>query len=187
MQSTAFGAKESVFQSSYRLASPIAGAGHRAIATDRHLRETWFARSGPSEEIPVKIPNASQGQTTGRLSGRVKPPDPPLPDDFGIVAAALYVKLQPTPSPLALPAAAATTPVGPLDGTRDVVAGLVAGFRVQENFLGLSNDVVGRTNAVSGVSRRVLRLGHQGTSWLRLHRLARQPRVAEFFVVLHRR
>jgi polyisoprenoid-binding protein YceI len=68
-----------------------------------------------------------------------------------IAAAALYVKLQPAPPPLALPTAAATTPVGPLDGTWDVVAGSVAGFRVQENFLGLSNDVVGRTNAVSGV------------------------------------
>jgi hypothetical protein len=39
MQSTAFGAKESVFQSSYRLTSAIAGAGRLAIATDRHLRD----------------------------------------------------------------------------------------------------------------------------------------------------
>jgi hypothetical protein len=69
-----------------------------------------------------------------------------------LVAAAigLFIKLQPTPAPLALPATAARPPAGPLYGTWDVGAGSAAGFRVQESFAGFSNDVVGRTNAVTG-------------------------------------
>jgi polyisoprenoid-binding protein YceI len=66
------------------------------------------------------------------------------------VAAGAFIKLQPVPAPLRLPTAAAGTPVGPLDGTWDVAAGSVAGFRVQETILGLSNDTVGRTDAVTG-------------------------------------
>ena len=60
-----------------------------------------------------------------------------------------FIKFQPTLSPLALPASPAA-PVGPLDGTWAVSAGSVAGFRVPETAFGMSNDVVGRTNAVSG-------------------------------------
>ena len=69
-----------------------------------------------------------------------------------VVAAAigLFIKLQPAPSPLALPTTAARPPAGPVDGTWDVAAGSVAGFRVQESFAGFTNAVVGRTNAVSG-------------------------------------
>jgi polyisoprenoid-binding protein YceI len=71
---------------------------------------------------------------------------------IALVAASigLFFKLQPAPSPLILPAAAAKAPAGPLDGTWHVAAGSVAGFRVQETFVGLSNDVVGRTKAVTG-------------------------------------
>ena len=65
-------------------------------------------------------------------------------------AAAAFIKFQPVPAPLRLPMAAAGAPVGPLDGTWDVAAGSVAGFRVQETILGLSNDAVGRTDAVTG-------------------------------------
>jgi polyisoprenoid-binding protein YceI len=67
-----------------------------------------------------------------------------------VIAVGLFIKLQPTPAPLRLPTGASKAPVGPLDGTWDVVAGSVAGFRVQESFVGFSNDVVGRTTAVTG-------------------------------------
>lgn len=65
-------------------------------------------------------------------------------------AVGLSVELQPSPPPLALPAAAPRPPLGPLDGTWTVGSGSVAGFRLQESILGLSNAVVGRTDAVSG-------------------------------------
>jgi polyisoprenoid-binding protein YceI len=68
-----------------------------------------------------------------------------------VVAVGAFIKLQPSLSPLVLPTATASTPVGPLGGTWDVAVGSLAGFRVQESFLGLSNDSVGRTNAVTGV------------------------------------
>src|ERR1017187_6382493 len=47
-------------------------------------------------------------------------------------------------------AAGARGPAGPLAGTWDVAAGSVAGFRVQETALGISNETVGRTHAVTG-------------------------------------
>ena len=49
-----------------------------------------------------------------------------------------------------LPTAGARGPAGPLAGTWDVAAGSVAGFRVQETALGISNETVGRTHAVTG-------------------------------------
>jgi polyisoprenoid-binding protein YceI len=57
---------------------------------------------------------------------------------------------QPGPAPLTLPRAAAAAPSGPADGTWSVAPGSVAGFRVRESALGISNDVVGRTRAVTG-------------------------------------
>jgi polyisoprenoid-binding protein YceI len=62
------------------------------------------------------------------------------------------IKFQPTASPLALPAGAPAAPVGALDGTWAVSAGSVAGFRVPETVLGMSNDTVGRTAVVSGTA-----------------------------------
>jgi polyisoprenoid-binding protein YceI len=67
-----------------------------------------------------------------------------------VLAVGLFIKLQPTPAPLVLPSGAAGAPTGRLDGTWDVAAGSLAGFRVQETALGFSNDTVGRTSAVSG-------------------------------------
>jgi polyisoprenoid-binding protein YceI len=67
-----------------------------------------------------------------------------------VLATGLIVKLQPSAAPLALPRAVAAAPAGPLDGTWGTAAGSVAGFRVQERAVGMSNDVVGRTNAVTG-------------------------------------
>lgn len=57
---------------------------------------------------------------------------------------------QSSPAPLALPAAAVSTPVGTLDGTWEIVDGSVAGFRVQVMEIGTRKDSVGRTNAVTG-------------------------------------
>jgi polyisoprenoid-binding protein YceI len=65
-----------------------------------------------------------------------------------VLAATLFVKLQPVPAPLALPKSPPSVPAGPLDGSW--LGGGVAGFRIRETAFGVSNDVVGRTSAVSG-------------------------------------
>ena len=67
-----------------------------------------------------------------------------------VLAAGLVIKLTPAPPPLALPSTRASAPAGPLDGTWDVAAGSVAGFRLAESAIGFSNDVVGRTSDVTG-------------------------------------
>jgi polyisoprenoid-binding protein YceI len=69
---------------------------------------------------------------------------------LAVLAVGLAIKLQPVPPPLALPAGRASVPTGPIDGTWEVTAGSVAGFRVRESTLGMANDVVGRTNGVTG-------------------------------------
>jgi polyisoprenoid-binding protein YceI len=66
-----------------------------------------------------------------------------------VLATWAFIKFQPTQAPLALPGTAAQAPSGPLAGTWSVSSGL-AGFRVAETALGMSNDTVGRTSAVSG-------------------------------------
>jgi polyisoprenoid-binding protein YceI len=66
-----------------------------------------------------------------------------------VAAVAVTIKLQPTLAPLALPAQAAA-PIGPLDGTWRSAAGSEAGFRIQQTVLGLTSDVVGRTEDVTG-------------------------------------
>lgn len=66
-----------------------------------------------------------------------------------VLATWAFIKFQPTQAPLALPGTAAQAPAGPLDGAWSVSSG-VAGFRVPETALGMSNDTVGRTRAVSG-------------------------------------
>ena len=65
---------------------------------------------------------------------------------------AAFIKLQPTAAPLALPSGTAAAPSSPLAGTWHVAPGSAAGFRIQETALGISNDVVGRTNAVTGTA-----------------------------------
>ena len=69
-----------------------------------------------------------------------------------VVAAVAVIKLQPSPPPLGLPGGAVAAPAGPLDGTWQVTAGSVAGFRVRESFLGVGNDVTGRTGEVTGAA-----------------------------------
>jgi len=67
-----------------------------------------------------------------------------------VAVSGLVFKLQPSPAALALPTHATSAPGGPLDGTWDVAPGSLAGFRVRETALGLSNDTVGRTSDVNG-------------------------------------
>lgn len=67
-----------------------------------------------------------------------------------VLAVAAWIKLQPAPARLTLPAAAVPAPAGPVDGIWQVAAGSTAGFRVQESALGFRNDAVGRTRAVTG-------------------------------------
>jgi polyisoprenoid-binding protein YceI len=68
-----------------------------------------------------------------------------------LIGTAIWVLVaQPAPAPLALPRAAAAVPSGPSDGTWSVAPGSLAGFRIPESALGVSNDVVGRTSAVTG-------------------------------------
>jgi polyisoprenoid-binding protein YceI len=67
-----------------------------------------------------------------------------------VLGAWAFIKLQPSPAPLALPSGAVAAPGGPLDGRWDAAAGSAAGFRVPETALGMSNDTVGRTSAVTG-------------------------------------
>ena len=67
-----------------------------------------------------------------------------------VVAAALFIKLQPSPAPLTLPNVKADPPSGALDGEWNVGSDSVAGFRVRESAVGVSNNVVGRTSAVTG-------------------------------------
>jgi polyisoprenoid-binding protein YceI len=77
---------------------------------------------------------------------------------IGLVAVA--VKLAPTPPRLALPPHPAA-PVGPVSGTYQVTSGSVAGFRIQQTVLGLTSDVVGRTEDVTGP---VIIAGDQATT-----------------------
>jgi polyisoprenoid-binding protein YceI len=67
-----------------------------------------------------------------------------------VLGAWAFIKFGPTAPPLALPAGPASAPTGPLDSGWVVADGSVAGFRVQESALGVSNDAVGRTSAVTG-------------------------------------
>ncbi len=67
-----------------------------------------------------------------------------------VAATGLIFKLQPSAAPLTLPAGAAAATAGPLDGTWDVAPGSLAGFRVRETALGMTNDTVGRTSVVTG-------------------------------------
>ena len=66
-----------------------------------------------------------------------------------VVAIGSFIKTS-APSPLVLPPATASTRVGPVAGTWGIAAGSVAGFRVQQSAVGVSNDSVGRTNAITG-------------------------------------
>jgi polyisoprenoid-binding protein YceI len=66
-----------------------------------------------------------------------------------VAGAVLAVALQKSPAPLALPSAVGA-PVGSVDGTWQVTDGSVAGFRIQQKVLGMTSDVVARTEHVRG-------------------------------------
>ncbi|HUB42566.1 MAG TPA: YceI family protein [Streptosporangiaceae bacterium] len=66
-------------------------------------------------------------------------------------AVAALIKLGPSAAPLTLPRGFVSAPSGPLSGTWLVASGSLAGFRVEETALGLSNYAGGQTRAVTGV------------------------------------
>ncbi|MBO0870576.1 MAG: hypothetical protein J2P15_18630, partial [Micromonosporaceae bacterium] len=66
-----------------------------------------------------------------------------------VAGVAAAIKLQPVPAPLALPPAALAA-TGTLDGTWRVGSGSVAGFRIQQTVIGLTSEVAGRTEDVTG-------------------------------------
>jgi len=70
---------------------------------------------------------------------------------LAVAGTGVVVELTPVPAPLALPKNAAA-PSGPLDGTWQVAAGSVVGFRVRETIIGFGNDVTGRTSDVAGTA-----------------------------------
>ena len=67
-----------------------------------------------------------------------------------MLAGAIALRLQASAPPLVLPGGPAAAPAGPVDGTWAARAGPVAGFRVRETALGISGDVTGQTDAVTG-------------------------------------
>jgi polyisoprenoid-binding protein YceI len=67
-----------------------------------------------------------------------------------VLGAWAFIKFGPTAPPLTLPAGPASAPAGPLDGSWVAADGSIAGFRIRESSLGMSNDAVGRTSAVTG-------------------------------------
>jgi polyisoprenoid-binding protein YceI len=78
-----------------------------------------------------------------------------------VLGAWAFIKFGPTANPLTLPTGPVSAPAGPLDGSWVVADGSIAGFRVRETALGMSNDAVGRTRAVTG---NVVISGSQVTS-----------------------
>jgi deazaflavin-dependent oxidoreductase (nitroreductase family) len=66
-------------------------------------------------------------------------------------AVAAFIELSPSFAPLALPSGRVAAPAGPLSATWQVARGSIAGFRVEERALGVSNYVGGQTPAVTGV------------------------------------
>jgi polyisoprenoid-binding protein YceI len=105
-----------------------------------------------------------------------------------VVGAVAVIKLQPSLPPLALPGGAVAAPAGPLDGAWQVTAGSVTGFRVRESFLGVGNDVTGRTGEVTGtavvsggqVTRATLRVS---LGAITVNGKARQPQLVQSLAV----
>jgi polyisoprenoid-binding protein YceI len=67
-----------------------------------------------------------------------------------VLAGVILVRHQPSAPPLTLPSGPAAAPADPVSGAWDAAAGSVAGFRVRESVLGMSGDITGRTDAVTG-------------------------------------
>jgi len=70
---------------------------------------------------------------------------------IAVGAVAALIKLGPSAAPLALPQGPVSAPSGPLSGRWQIADGSLAGFRLQEAALGLSNYIGGQTRAVTGV------------------------------------
>jgi polyisoprenoid-binding protein YceI len=80
---------------------------------------------------------------------------------IAVAAVASFIELSPSAAPLGLPQGRISAPAGPLAGTWQVGGGSLAGFRLRESALGLSNYVGGQTTAVTGT---VVISGHTVTA-----------------------
>lgn len=70
---------------------------------------------------------------------------------LGLLGVAMaFVVRQPAAAPLALPPAGSTPVLGPLPAQWRVASGSVAGFRIEQTFLGATGEVTGRTEGVTG-------------------------------------
>jgi polyisoprenoid-binding protein YceI len=69
-----------------------------------------------------------------------------------VLAGALALRFWAAAPPLVLPGGPAAAPAGPVYGIWAAAAGSVAGFRVRESALGMSGDVTGQTDAVTGTT-----------------------------------
>jgi polyisoprenoid-binding protein YceI len=68
-----------------------------------------------------------------------------------VAAASVWFIVSPAaPAALTLPRTPPAAPAGPVSGTWGVAPGSLAGFRVRMSALGVGNEVVGRTGAVTG-------------------------------------
>jgi polyisoprenoid-binding protein YceI len=67
-----------------------------------------------------------------------------------VLGGALALRFWASAAPLALPGGRPAAPAGPVDSAWAPAAGSVAGFRVRESALGMSGDITGRTDAITG-------------------------------------
>jgi polyisoprenoid-binding protein YceI len=125
---------------------------HGAASTGRPLSGVHYRQRAITQQDRSETPGprVARGSSRRRHWWRWLLAAAGLLAAMAIAAVALFIELQPSPSALALPTARASAPAGPLGGMWAVAAGSVAGFRVGETALGFSNDVVGRTSAVTG-------------------------------------
>jgi polyisoprenoid-binding protein YceI len=70
---------------------------------------------------------------------------------LGLLGAAIaFVGLPPAAVPLTRPPAASAPPSGPMPAQWRIASGSVAGFRIEQTFLGVTSEITGRTDGVTG-------------------------------------
>jgi len=140
----------------------VAPAARSFIASDRTVGPAAF--DAIASEVPVfRVRPLAEAERTTEAE---RPTEAPLPARgqrrrrvLAVLAIVVVTALgagvasvipQSGPAPLALPAAPAQAPVGPLDGRWAAATGSTAGFRVVQTVLGMHADMVGRTTDVAG-------------------------------------
>ncbi|MFC7530061.1 YceI family protein [Actinoplanes sp. GCM10030250] len=69
----------------------------------------------------------------------------------GLLGAAMaFVAFQTAAAPLTLPPAGSAPPAGPMPAQWRIASGSVAGFRIEQTFLGATSEVTGHTEGVTG-------------------------------------